>query len=266
VRALGRRRREAQARGSGPATTRASLPRASDGVQDDGVQGEHARYGRSCSAAATSGSAREQWSRAWRMSEAVEEKAANEIRRHCELLVEDMEVAWCEQTTALAEAEGRLWRCEPEGKAAKRRRRPDATSSKEPRCSQARRAPFVYAEVGTGATRKTGDGGRPALMESQPVERAAELQDPEVRTELNRRVRECEQKCSAGGRLDSIPQASVRARQQATREQVEGQWYEIRTGTARRRCDQAWRSCRRLRGCVDRVSAAHAREQRRLSP
>jgi hypothetical protein len=36
-------------------------------------------------------------------------------------------------------------------------------------------------------------------------------------------------------------------------------------GTARRRCDQAWRSCRRLRGCADRVSAAHAREQWRLS-
>jgi hypothetical protein len=29
----------------------------------------------------------------------------------------------------------------------------------------------------------------------------------------------------------------------------------------RRRCNQARRSCRRLRGCADRVSAAHAREQ-----
>jgi hypothetical protein len=51
------------------------------------------------------------------MSEAVEEKAANEIRRHCELLVEDLEVARCEQTMALAEAEGAsvAWRSEGEG-------------------------------------------------------------------------------------------------------------------------------------------------------
>jgi hypothetical protein len=61
------------------------------------------------------------------------------------------------------------------------------TSSEKPRCNQARRAPFIHAEVGAGATRrgfdaqrKTGSGGRPALMASQQVERAAELQDPEV--------------------------------------------------------------------------------------
>jgi hypothetical protein len=40
------------------------------------------------------------------MSEAIEEKAADEIRQHCEVLVEDLEVARCEQTMALAEAEG----------------------------------------------------------------------------------------------------------------------------------------------------------------
>jgi hypothetical protein len=40
------------------------------------------------------------------MLEAIEEKAADEIRRHCELLVEELEVARCEQTMALAEAEG----------------------------------------------------------------------------------------------------------------------------------------------------------------
>jgi hypothetical protein len=63
-----------------------------------------------------------------------------------------------------------------------RRRRPDATSSKEPQCSQARRAPFIHAEVEAGATqrrfdaqRKTGGGGRPVLMASQQMERAAEL-------------------------------------------------------------------------------------------
>jgi hypothetical protein len=103
-------------------------------------------------------------------------------------------------------------------------------------------------------------------MASQQVERAAELQDPKIRAELDRRVRGCERERSAGGRLGSIPQASARARQQATREQVKGQWCESSTGTARRRCDQAWRSCRRLRGCADRVSATHVREQRRLSP
>jgi hypothetical protein len=42
----------------------------------------------------------------WRTSEAIEEKAANEIRRHFELLMEDLEVVRCEQTMALAEAEG----------------------------------------------------------------------------------------------------------------------------------------------------------------
>jgi hypothetical protein len=36
---------------------------------------------------------REQQSRAWRTSEAVKGKAANEIKRHCGLLVEDMEIA-----------------------------------------------------------------------------------------------------------------------------------------------------------------------------
>jgi hypothetical protein len=53
------------------------------------------------------------------------------------------------------------------------------TSSEEPRCSQARRAPFIHAELEAGATwhgfdaqRKTSGGGRPALMASQQVERA----------------------------------------------------------------------------------------------
>jgi hypothetical protein len=81
------------------------------------VQGGRARCGRSGSAAAAGGSAREQRDRAWRTSEAVEEKAADEIRRHCELLVEDLEVARCEQTMALVEAEGAsvAWRSEGGG-------------------------------------------------------------------------------------------------------------------------------------------------------
>jgi hypothetical protein len=70
------------------------------------VRGSHARCGRSYSAAAASGSAREQRNRVWRTSKAVEEKAADEIRRHCELLMEDLKVARCEQTMTLAEAEG----------------------------------------------------------------------------------------------------------------------------------------------------------------
>jgi hypothetical protein len=55
------------------------------------------------------------------------------------------------------------------------------------------------------AQRKTGGGGKSTLMASQQMERAAELQNPEVRAELNRRVRECERKCFASGRLGSIP-------------------------------------------------------------
>jgi hypothetical protein len=141
------------------------------------------------------------------------------------------------------------------------------------RCSQARRAPFIHAEVEAGATRrgfdaqrKTDGGGRPALIASQQVERAEELQDPKVKADLDSHVCGCERECSTGGRLGSIPQACACARQQATREQVKGQWCESRTGAVHRRCDQARRSCRRLRGCADRVSAAHVREQRRLSP
>jgi hypothetical protein len=119
---------------------------------------------------------------------------------------------------------------------------------------------------GFNVQRKTGGGGRPVLMASQQMERAAKLQDPEVRAELNRRVREWERKRSTGDRLGSIPQACARARQQAMREQVKGQWCESRTGTVHRRCNQARRSCRRLHGCADRVSASHAREQWRFNP
>jgi hypothetical protein len=62
---------------------------------------------------------------------------------------------------------------------------------------------------GLDAQSKTGGGGRPALMASQQVAggKAAELQDPEVRAELNRHVRECERECSTGAWLGSIPQA-----------------------------------------------------------
>jgi hypothetical protein len=54
-----------------------------------GVQGSRTRCGRSYSAAAAGGSEREQQGRAWRTSEAIEKKATDEVRRHCELLVEN---------------------------------------------------------------------------------------------------------------------------------------------------------------------------------
>jgi pentatricopeptide repeat protein len=80
------------------------------------------------------------------------------------------------------------------------------------RRSHARQAPFIHAEIGAGVTwrgfdaqRMTGGGGRPVLMASQWMERAAGLQNPEVRAELNRRVHECERKCFTSGRLGSIP-------------------------------------------------------------
>jgi hypothetical protein len=57
---------------------------------------------------------------------------------------------------------------------------------------------------------RCGFGGK--QMASQQVERTAELQDPEVRAELDWRVRGCEQECSTGGRLGLIPQASACAR------------------------------------------------------
>jgi hypothetical protein len=108
--------------------------------------------------------------------------------------------------------EGRLWRGKSEGEGGKAKAAIGCDELGGARRSQARRAPLIHAEVGAGVTRrgfdaqhKTGGGGRPVLMASQLVERAVELQDPEVRTELNRRVRECEHKCSAGGQLDSIP-------------------------------------------------------------
>jgi hypothetical protein len=69
-------------------------------------------------------------------------------------------------------------------------------------------------------------------MASQQVEGTAKLQDLEVRAKLNRRVRECERKCFASGRLDSIQHARACTRQQATREQVKSQGCMSREGLA----------------------------------
>jgi hypothetical protein len=52
----------------------------------------------------------------WRTSEAVEENAADEVRRHCELLVKDLEMARCEQASVLAEAKGASVARRSEGK------------------------------------------------------------------------------------------------------------------------------------------------------
>jgi hypothetical protein len=68
-----------------------------------------------------------------------------------------------------------------------------------------------------------------------------------VRAELDWRVRGCERECSTGGRLSSIPQACARTRQQATREQVEGQGCRSKMGAAYRGCGQARRPCGWLR-------------------
>jgi hypothetical protein len=106
-------------------------------------------------------------------------------------------VARCEQTMALAEAEG--------ASVARRTRKEQLRSGKEVGAEATRRW--------FDAQRKTSGGGRPALIASQQMERAAELQNPEVRAELNRRVRKCEQKCFASGRLSSFSQARAYARQ-----------------------------------------------------
>jgi hypothetical protein len=90
-----------------------------------------------------------------------------------------------------------------------------AVIARRTRKEQLRSGKAVRAEAaqrGFDAQRKTGGGGRPVLMVSQQMERVAELQNPEVRAELNRCARECEQKCFASGRVGSIPQTCARAR------------------------------------------------------
>jgi hypothetical protein len=101
------------------------------------------------------GFAWEQRDRAWKTLKAVEEKAVDEIRQHCKLFMEDLEVARCEQTSTLVEAEKRLWRGKLEREVVEQRRRLGVTSLEEPRCSQARRAPFTLAEARVYARQPT---------------------------------------------------------------------------------------------------------------
>jgi hypothetical protein len=68
-----------------------------------------------------------------------------------------------------------------------------------------------------------------------------------------------ERKRSAGGGGRPIRMAPQQTERVA-------ELHPVRRGVAHRRGDQARRSYKKLRGCADRVSAAHAREQRRLSP
>jgi hypothetical protein len=68
-------RRDKAGASAGPATGGGGVAAQGDGVQDDGVQGGHVLCERSCSAAAAGGSAREQWSRAWRTSRRRQRKA-----------------------------------------------------------------------------------------------------------------------------------------------------------------------------------------------
>jgi hypothetical protein len=70
-----------------------------------------------------------------------------------------------------------------------------ASIARRTRKEQLRSGKAVRAEATRrrlDAQRKTGGGGRSTLMASQQVKRATELQGPEVRAELNRRIRECE--------------------------------------------------------------------------
>jgi hypothetical protein len=121
-----------------------------------GVRGSHARCGRSYSAAAASGSARRQRDRAWRTSEAVKRKAADEIKRHCGLLAEDMEMA--PVRPGFGSRGGRGGECG----AAKRRRRSGLN--------------WTSASASVERKRSARGGGRPIRMASQLAEKAAELQ------------------------------------------------------------------------------------------
>jgi hypothetical protein len=102
---------------------------------------------------------------------------------------------------------------------------------------------------GFNAQRKTGSkvaepGGPSGIEPARPQMRARVFYRWPARLDFRRRVR------VQGNR----PRASKLRASGAGAEQEQ-----------RRRCDQTRRSCRRLRGCADRVSAAHAREQWRLS-
>jgi hypothetical protein len=66
------------------------------------------------------------------------------------------------------------------------------------------------------------------------------------------------------GRLSSFPQARAYARQPTTRMPAGGRWCGSRAEAAHQRCNQARQSCRKLRGCADRVSVAHVRGQENL--
>jgi hypothetical protein len=63
------------------------------GMQDNDVQGDHARCKRSCNAAAAGGPAQEAVESRVENVGIIEKETADEVKRHCGLLAEDMEMA-----------------------------------------------------------------------------------------------------------------------------------------------------------------------------
>jgi hypothetical protein len=138
----------------------------------------------------------------------------DEVRRHYELLVENggglaqtaaegvilMQAGLGPRGGAGAVMARRAGRRDGEAKA--------TVIARRARNEQLRSGKAVKAEVtrcGFDAQRKTGGGGRPVLMASQQMERTAELQDSEVRAQIEParlRVR-AEVFCQWPARLDS---------------------------------------------------------------
>jgi hypothetical protein len=131
--------------------------------------------------------------------------------------------------------------------------------ARQARKEQLRSSKAVRAEAtwrGFDAQRKTGGGGRPALMESQQVEGR--------RSCRTRRSGRTWTGVSAGANGSVLP-ATGSAR---SRRHVRVQGNRPRASRLRAsgvKAERERRSCRRLRRCANRVSAAHAREQWRPS-
>jgi hypothetical protein len=155
-----------------------------------------------------------------------------------------------------------------------------SAASSEGAATQYKAVRIGVTQRGFDAQRKIGSGGKPTLMASQQLERTAKLQDPEVRAELNRRVRGCERECSIGGRLGSFLQVRACAKQRTTRKQVGSRWCGSRTGVAAlRMVAQVCRQCTHQssqvkegfflceQGCsVGHALASHVRGQRKFTP
>jgi hypothetical protein len=174
------------------------------------------------------------------MTETVEKEATDEVRRHCELLVENggdlaptaakgvilMQAGLDPRGGGEALMARQVGRRSCGAKAAVGR---DELGGA--RRSQARRGPLIHAKIEARAARHKSNARR--------------------RTD---------------DQLSLFPQARAYARQPTTRMQAEGRWCGSRVEATHWRCDQARRSCRRLRGCAGQVSVAHVREQKKFNP